>query len=322
MLWADSSNSNGTIVKKLKSINAGTTDVLSQMYPNQGNVGFSSRTAQGLWECNSGPCGDQVSFSVGIPNGGTLTPSQFTLGSGVALINGYSYTPNTGGYAIPVVATSSVFKVTPGDSLTVSWVAKDVSGFTGDYAYIILRQGGTNYYLQGDGTFSSSVSSRFAYPQPAIGKQYRFEANFVVPASFTTGTAQVLIEPTSSTVTNATQVLQVGDFHLYFGNGIALGGSANCSSTTAPAVCGIAAAGSVNIAVGATSVAVNTTAVTANSQIVPIFDSSLGTKLGVTCNTTFAQPYVSARVAGTSFTVTVPTAPTTNPACFSYSITN
>lgn len=96
----------------------------------------------------------------------------------------------------------------------------------------------------------------------------------------------------------------------------------NCSSSASPAVCGSAAAGSVVVAAAATTEVVNSTAVTANSQIQLTFDSSLGTKLAVTCNTTVVQPTVSARTGGTSFTITVPTAPTTNPACFSYSILN
>jgi hypothetical protein len=96
----------------------------------------------------------------------------------------------------------------------------------------------------------------------------------------------------------------------------------NCSSSAAPAVCAAAASGSVVVAAAATTVTVNTTAVTASSQIQLTFDSSLGTKLSVTCNTTPVQPTVSARTSGTSFTITVPSAPTTNPACFSYSIIN
>jgi hypothetical protein len=80
--------------------------------------------------------------------------------------------------------------------------------------------------------------------------------------------------------------------------------------------------GSVVVAASATSVVVNTTAVTANSQILVTFDASLGTKLGVTCNATVPALYgVSARTAGTSFTVSA-SASTTNPACFSYLVIN
>ena len=101
---------------------------------------------------------------------------------------------------------------------------------------------------------------------------------------------------------------------------------ANCSSAASPAVCGAAPAGSVVIAAAGTTVTVNTTAVTANSQILVAFDESLGTKLGVTCNSASAseaaQYFVSARSAGSSFTLKTSVAPTTNPACLSYLIAN
>jgi hypothetical protein len=96
----------------------------------------------------------------------------------------------------------------------------------------------------------------------------------------------------------------------------------NCSSAASLAVCGSAAAGSVAIATSLSSVVVNTTAVTANSQIIVTFDSSLGTKLGVTCNTTAQEPYISARKAGTSFTISVGSNFSMYPGCFSYSIIN
>jgi|HubBroStandDraft_2_1064218.scaffolds.fasta_scaffold00006_41 hypothetical protein len=96
----------------------------------------------------------------------------------------------------------------------------------------------------------------------------------------------------------------------------------NCSSSAAPAVCGSAAAGSVVVAAAGTTVTVNTTAVTANSQIFVMYDSSLGTKLSVTCNATEPALYgVTARTGGTSFTITA-TSPVTNPACFSFFIVN
>ena len=100
------------------------------------------------------------------------------------------------------------------------------------------------------------------------------------------------------------------------------GSETNCSSTAGPAVCAAAAAGSVIIPAAGTDVTVNTTAVTANSQIFAIFDQSLGTKLGVTCNSTTANPHIGARVAGTSFTIHANVSPVTNPACFSYFIIN
>ncbi len=96
----------------------------------------------------------------------------------------------------------------------------------------------------------------------------------------------------------------------------------NCSSAASPAVCSSASAGSVVIAASSTTVVVNTTAVTANSQIILTPDSSLGTKLSVTCNTTLNPVEVTDRTAGTSFTITSTAAPVTDPKCISYEIKN
>jgi hypothetical protein len=101
----------------------------------------------------------------------------------------------------------------------------------------------------------------------------------------------------------------------------------NCSSSASPAVCGSAAAGSVAVPTGVTpTLVVNTTAVTANSQILFTPDEGLGTKLGVTCNSTIAQvavePIVTARTAATSFTIQYNTTITVNPICLSYFIVN
>jgi hypothetical protein len=99
------------------------------------------------------------------------------------------------------------------------------------------------------------------------------------------------------------------------------GTNTNCSSSGG--TCGSASAGSVSIAAAATTVTVATTAVTANSQITITEDSSLGTKLGVTCNTTTGRTYtVTTRTAATSFAITASAAPSTNPACLSYTVVN
>jgi hypothetical protein len=96
-------------------------------------------------------------------------------------------------------------------------------------------------------------------------------------------------------------------------------GGLDCVSKTAPAVCANDLTGSVVVAAGATTVVVNDSAVASGSHIIVQEDSSLSTNLGVTCNATpaTAPPTVSARVIGTSFTITT-TAPTTNPRCFSF----
>lgn len=95
----------------------------------------------------------------------------------------------------------------------------------------------------------------------------------------------------------------------------------NCTSSSG--TCASAPEGAVTIAAAATTVTVATTQVTANSNIRVQEDSSLGSRLGVTCNTTTGRLYtVTARTAGTSFVITASAAPVTNPACLVYSLSN
>jgi hypothetical protein len=107
-----------------------------------------------------------------------------------------------------------------------------------------------------------------------------------------------------------------------------IGTATNCSSSASPAVCGSAAAGSAALPTNAvsSSIVVNTTAVTANSQIFVSTDDTLGTKLGVTCNSTVATLVggltISNRVPGTSFTISNNVAVVTNPLCVSYMVIN
>lgn len=95
----------------------------------------------------------------------------------------------------------------------------------------------------------------------------------------------------------------------------------NCTSTASPSVCGSAAAGKVQIAAAATTLTINTTAVTAVSQVGCLTYSTVG----ITAPTNIAsliQPYVSAVTAGTSFTITLPVAPLTNPVNLNYCLEN
>ena len=80
-----------------------------------------------------------------------------------------------------------------------------------------------------------------------------------------------------------------------------------CNSVASPAVCGSAASGFFIIAVSAGTVVVDTSAVTANSVIGVAEDLSLGSALGVTCNTATAPGFsgTTARSAGVSFTFAV-----------------
>lgn len=95
----------------------------------------------------------------------------------------------------------------------------------------------------------------------------------------------------------------------------------NCANSGG--TCTAASSGAVTIAAAATTVTVATTAVTANSQIQLSEDSSLGTRLSVTCNTTLGRTYaVTSRTAATNFVITTSAAPATNPACLNYTIIN
>lgn len=99
----------------------------------------------------------------------------------------------------------------------------------------------------------------------------------------------------------------------------------NCSSAASPAVCAAAPTGAVVIAAGSTTVVVNTTAITANSRITLTADDTLASG-GATCNSTLATLVggmaVTARTAGTSFTITYNGTIAINPLCISYSILN
>lgn len=87
--------------------------------------------------------------------------------------------------------------------------------------------------------------------------------------------------------------------------------------------CGLNSSGFVIIAASATTVTVSTTAVTNYSQISVFEDTTLGTILGTTCNTTAGRTYaVTARTPGTSFVITTNSAPSVNPACLRFSINN
>jgi len=98
---------------------------------------------------------------------------------------------------------------------------------------------------------------------------------------------------------------------------------AKCLQTGAsPLNCGSAQYGIVTIAAAASSVVVNTVGAPANAIIMLTFDGSTatGTTLGVTCNTTAQQPYVSARSAGGNFTISTASTFTTNPGCIQFEI--
>ena len=95
----------------------------------------------------------------------------------------------------------------------------------------------------------------------------------------------------------------------------------NCFSTASPAACGAASAGTVRITPGSTSLTVNTTAATANSIVGCLAYSTAGL-IAPTNMASLSLPYVSAVNPGTSFTLTLPVAPVTNPVNVTYCLIN
>lgn len=93
--------------------------------------------------------------------------------------------------------------------------------------------------------------------------------------------------------------------------------------TNAGGSCAGTRAGMVTIGAAATTVTVTTGGVGGSSQIMVMEDSSLGTALGVTCNTTLGRNYaVTQRTGGVSFVISTDVAPVANPACLSFWIIN
>jgi hypothetical protein len=275
------------------------------------NRGYSSRLQQTAQE------------SLGISVAQAMPPTGVgaTAKPGSGLANGTYYysvsTYITGGTcngSATVPSTEATATTTTGlDQVLLSWTPAIGANIAG---YCVFRGTSPNYnsavYYQISGAGTSSYADTNATPTGGSGVISSYNRTFPASPQFNftlTGLGIGTTDPTYSLDVNGSARAAV-----YLT-------AANCSSTASPALCGSAAAGSVVVAPTSPSVVVHTTAVTLNSEIILTFDSSLKTKLGVTCNTTFDQGYITARTPGESFTITA-SPPSTNPACFSYEIIN
>jgi hypothetical protein len=275
------------------------------------NRGYSSRLQQTGKE------------SLGISVAQAMPPTGIgaTAKSGAGLANGtYYYSVSTyvtsgtcNGTATVPSAEVKAATTTGYDQVLLSWTPAIGANIAG---YCVFRGTSPNYnsavYYQISDAATSSFTDTNAAPTGGSGVISSYNRTFPASPQFNftlTGLGIGTTEPAYSLDVNGSA------------RAAAYLTAANCASSASPAICGSAAAGSVAVAASSTSVVVQTTAVTANSQIILTFDSSLKAKLGVTCNTTFAQGYITARTPDTSFTITA-SPPSTNPACFNYEIIN
>jgi hypothetical protein len=243
----------------------------------------------------------------------SLTNGSLTSGTGWTCTNDCTLTANTAVWSFSSGSASTLTQTS--GTLAIAGVPLRVYRF----AYTVSAVSGTPAAAVTSSFFNSSSNSPITLDLVAGSHVSYFQSvaspgNFVISSTLTTGQAFTL---------SALSLKQITGGSLYVGALMAaqsLGTATNCASSGG--TCGSAAAGSVSIAAAATTVTVSTTAVTNTSDIVVTFDSSLGTKLGVTCNTTIPSLFgVTARSTGSSFTLTA-TASITNPACFNYLIVN
>lgn len=162
------------------------------------------------------------------------------------------------------------------------------------------------------GGASAGISVGTGYSRMGIGPN--FLLGLTTPASITTGaTSPVTV---SSPLTVSGQLL--------LSDNIKTSDCAVIANGSNIAACGSSISGSTTIRTGQTSVQINTTAITGNpnARIFVVYDNSLNTKLGVTCNigtSISGSYYVNVRDSvGGAFTLSTDTAPVTNPACLNW----
>lgn len=255
-----------------------------------------------------------VNLNVLFPGGTISTPNQSNVG---LLVNAQGGSGTIGGTNTEIDGVSElVFPVDATSSnLIVRGFAAYAAGTASNFTDVIESDGFFNNFL-GSNTTTGTTSAFHADGSDMMGgTRVGFNATGfgtaagVFAFSDTSGKDRFnfLTASTISTTTNCA--------------GVGTGANPSVVSCTA------APAGSFSCATNASTgtCVVNTTAVTANSQIFVQEDDSLGTRLGVTCNTNnvlpATAPLLGARSGGTSFTINLGTF-SVNPLCFSYHIVN
>lgn len=185
------------------------------------------------------------------------------------------------------------------------------------------------YFGSGEGTGDASAPAGYILHGSGANSLDAAGANITVAAGRGTGTGAsgaIIFQyapagasgSTQNALAEAGRITSGGVFQM------ALYATAtNCASGASPAVCGAASSGAVALPAGGTTLTVNTTAVNAVSRILITENTTVGTELSVTCNTTVVRTYaVTTITAGTSFVITTSGAPVTDPACLSFMIVN
>jgi hypothetical protein len=269
-----------------------------------------------------------VSFTQGLtdPYGGTNAASVAFSSSSqqVVQMGGLAYTPNAGDWVVLGVWGKGLAQ---NNSLNTNCWGQPVPTFSesflnsgmivgdGNWQYLWVAEkvaSGSATYVCADVNFTNKVTPTLYGP-----------TLYVIPAG--TLSDNEVLEFVSS-MNSVDSSCQVGQICNVAGHPLVVssyGTLSNCSSVASPARCDSAPAGSFVLRVGSMTARVNTRAVTANSQILIIEDSSLGAKLGVSCNKTAGRTYmITDRAPGLSFTVSSSSAPTDNPACLSFQVLN
>lgn len=267
--------------------------------------------------------------SVGIGQTASGTAGTLRLTENVSGLNGVLLTnSNTGGQGVLQITndTPTTFNLVLNGSATANSTLTNLpnsglANVAGAGGLVLLASNGAGIIRFGTGgglltaeRWRIDASGNFTSPSGS---------SLTTTGSATFGTAASSFDTSGSLVMGAGRLLSTPTGAV---NAQTYTTNTNCADSAGAAACGSASAGSFVIDAATTSTVVSTTAVTANSEIIIQEDSSLGTRLGITCNTQsvliIGPPVVTARTAATSFTVSIVVGPTTTPACYSYHLVN
>lgn len=250
----------------------------------------------------------------GIVTNGSNSISLGGVGLGSGLINLLGTTSGTATIQGPAVAGTISNQIVFSNGILSNQIITATSGFVTNTTHSYAFTGASQVASSADGIITVVNAASSGFSRLTLGPT---TSSF--PALCPSGTT-VLVGLANGNCTTLSPLTAAAI------TGSTLNTGANCSSSASPAVCAAAAGGSIAIPAGVNqTLQINTTAVTANSQIFLTIDEGLGTKLGVTCNTTLAtltQPVVTARSAGASFTIQLSGTTTANPVCVSYMVLN